>query len=68
MYFFRSLLLLLVSSKVPISPILVTLMMEATRSSETSGFTRAIRRHISEDDILHSHRRNKPEMLRCLSN
>jgi hypothetical protein len=34
-----------------------TLMMEAIRSSETSVHTRSRRRHIPEDDILHSHRR-----------
>jgi hypothetical protein len=32
-------------------------MMEAIRSSETSVLTRAARRHIPEDGILHSHRR-----------
>jgi hypothetical protein len=36
---------------------LVTLMMEAVRSSEGWSLTRATQRNIPEDGILHSHRR-----------
>jgi hypothetical protein len=50
-------LLLVTANVVPSSPILVSLMMEALRSSETTVLTRIIRRTIPDDGILHSHRR-----------
>jgi hypothetical protein len=45
---------------VPRSPILVTLMLEALSSSETSVLTRPTRRHIPEDAVFQAI--NKPEV------
>jgi hypothetical protein len=46
------------------SYILVTLMMEATRYSETLALTRATRRSIPKGGILHSHRRENLKIYR----
>jgi hypothetical protein len=44
--------MLLTANVVPNSPILVSLLMEAKLSSETSFLTRATRRNIPEDGFL----------------
>jgi hypothetical protein len=66
--FLRCVLRLLVTVNViPSSPILVTLMMEAKRSSERSVLTRATHRHIHEDGNLRSHRRENLTYYRALT-
>jgi hypothetical protein len=47
--------LLFTANVVPSSPIPVTLVMDAIRSSETSAITRATWRNIPEVSIIHSH-------------
>jgi hypothetical protein len=46
---------LLVTAHVPSSLILVTLMIEALHTSETSVLTRATWHNFPEESILHSH-------------
>jgi hypothetical protein len=66
---FRSMLWLPVTANVvSSSPILVTLTMEAIRSSEKSVLTRATQRHITEDGILqHLFTHSKHQLLELVS-
>jgi hypothetical protein len=59
--------LLVTPNVVPSSPILVTLKMEALRSSETLFVTRATWRNITEHGILHSDRRENLKSYRALT-
>jgi hypothetical protein len=62
----KSMCRLLVTANVPYSPILVALLMEALRSSETSFLTKSTPRNILEDGILHSHRsENLKSYIEC---
>jgi hypothetical protein len=56
-YYISVLRLLVTATVVPTWPILVNLMKRAISDSEMSVLTRATRRNIIEDGILHSHRR-----------
>jgi hypothetical protein len=58
--------LLVTANVVPISPIRVSLMMEAVRSSETPVLTRVTRRNVPKDGIPHAFKclqRNGPNTV-----
>jgi hypothetical protein len=53
------------TANVPTSPFLVTLMMEAIGSSDTSVFRRATQRNIPEYGIIHSHHHENLKSYTC---
>jgi hypothetical protein len=64
---FNMLWLLVTANVVPSSPILLTLMMEALRSSHTSVLTTATGRNIPEGDNRHSHCRETLKLFITLT-
>jgi hypothetical protein len=60
--------LLVTANVVPSSPILVTLMMEALRFSETLAITRATRGNVPEDGVQSSHCNQEMPYYPCSGN
>jgi hypothetical protein len=58
---------LLVTAEVPSSSILVTRIIEELLYPETSVLTRTTRRNIPEYGILHSYRREKPQIFHSIN-
>jgi hypothetical protein len=60
-------MLLVTTNVVPSSPIFFSLMMDRMGFSEMSTLTRPTRLHNSEDDILHSQRRENLKSYKALT-